>query len=449
MGLGTTTLTNARRGLSRYIGDLDVTLQLTTAIAADKKLISTKLSNLFPNDAMLEGHWAYIQDFANAQAERLITTYTGSTGLCLTAGEVFATDSANKATIEIHRIISPKTKNDLLDDARDMLFPALYKRLEDDTLTAHVRQSRYTLPTVFKRPPQQIYLVRPPDPASAENMIANGDMEDGTNKWVGTNVTISQEQITGGAVNERVYSGNSSLKCVSTAATAGDVLNEVAKSNGADWGVGDLKGQRIAISAVVYSRTKDVLKAIIKIAGGTDAKSGFHTGTGWELLTIATDIPNAATKIEVGIDVISASPAITFWTDHVFLIGATERASQPATPLFGWGVFNDVISFPYALPDKYILRLIGYDLLTSMSAEADTIELDGDYLQLLYAQAAVLAYERLVSDHSSQEIVRFLNLRTHFERKLRTALTGFRMASIPKQGKIPGWGTSGIPVAFP
>ena len=196
-------------------------------------------------------------------------------------------------------------------------------------------------------------------------------------------------------------------------------------------------GSEMCIRDRVYCRTGSLIKAEIGMSSG-DTESSFHGGTGWELLTVSTDVPNAATSMSVGISVASASPATTVWLDHVNFVIGEEVASVPGLPLYNWRVWNDKVTFPYALPPKKIIRMIGLAELSSLSAEADTIELDGDYLDYFIAFCALRVMERLKANVGASDASRFASLQDTHERTI-SRVGGMPQPPIQKKN-ILGWG---------
>jgi len=439
MAQGTTTLTNLRRLIRRAIGDDDITVATTTNIAGSLLLVSTELSKLFRSDDALNGWWAYVRGAAsaNVQESRKVADFTQSSGTATVVGPVFASESG-ATTIEFSRLINGTDLNLLINDAIHEVYPTLYARQEVDTVISQAGQSVYSLPTTFIRAPRQMYLVDGPSPEHTSNIIGNAGFENGTTYWAGGDVaSISAETISASVPNRRVWSGSQSLKVITTASTAGVVQNAVSTATGDDWDVADLRGSRVSLSVMVYCRTGSLIKAEIAMSSG-DTESSFHGGTGWELLTVSTDVPNAATSMSVGISVAAASPATTVWLDHVNFVIGEEVASVPGLPLYNWRVWNDKVTFPYALPPKKIIRMIGLAELSSLSAEADTIELDGDYLDYFIAFCALRVMERLKANVGASDASRFASLQDTHERTI-SRVGGMPQPPIQKKN-ILGWG---------
>ena len=439
MAQGTTTLTNLRRLIRRAIGDDDITVATTTNIAGSLLLVSTELSKLFRSDDAINGWWAYIRGTSgNVQDTRKVSDYAQSTGTATVVGENFPNTESGATTIEFSRLINGTDLNLLINDAIHEVYPTLYARQEVDTVISQAGQSVYSLPTTFIRAPRQMYLVDGPSPEHTSNIIGNAGFENGTTYWAGTSVAgISAETISASVPNRRVWSGSQSLKVITTANQAGVVQNTVTTATGDDWDATDLRGSRVSLSAMVYCRTGSLIKAEIGMSSG-DTESSFHGGTGWELLTVSADVPNAATTMTVGISVAQVSPATTVWLDHVNFVIGEEVASVPGLPLYNWRVWNDKVTFPYALPPKKIIRMIGLAELSSLSAEADTIELDGDYLDYFIAFCALRVMERLKANVGASDASRFASLQDTHERTI-SRVGGMPQPPIQKKN-ILGWG---------
>lgn len=439
MAQGTTTLTNLRRLIRRAIGDDDITVDTTTNIATNNSIISTELKKLFRSDDAINGWWAYIRGTSgNVQDTRKVDDFTQSTGTVTVVGENFPNTESGDTTVEFSRLINGKDLNLLINDAIHEVYPTLYARQEADTVISQAGQSVYSLPTAFIRAPRQMYLVDGPSPVHTSNIIGNAGFEDGTTGWAGSDTTISAETISGSVPNRRVWSGAQSLKIITANNTAGFVYNTVgtATVDTDDWDAADLRGSRMSLSAMVYCRTGSLIKAKIGMSSG-DTEGSFHGGTGWELLTVSADVPNAATTMTASISVASASPATTVWLDHVNFVVGEEVASVPGLPLYNWRSWNDNVTFPYALPPKKIIRMIGMAELSSLSAEADTIELDGDYLDYFIAFCALRIMERLKAGVGASDASRFASLQDTHERTI-SRVGGMPQPAIQKKN-ILGW----------
>jgi len=82
--------------------------------------------------------------------------------------------------------------------------------------------------------------------------------------------------------------------------------------------------------------------------------------------------------------------------------------------------------------------MIGLAELSSLSAEADTIELDGDYLDYFIAFCALRVMERLKANVGASDASRFASLQDTHERTI-SRVGGMPQPPIQKKN-ILGWG---------
>jgi len=79
--------------------------------------------------------------------------------------------------------------------------------------------------------------------------------------------------------------------------------------------------------------------------------------------------------------------------------------------LFDWYIADDgtyrYLRFPYTLSSDYLLRLVGYCPLETLSADTDTISLDGERVNLLIAYAKYKAYQMVEGTPASKDVRRY------------------------------------------
>ena len=142
------------------------------------------------------------------------------------------------------------------------------------------------------------------------------------------------------------------------------------------------------LSAWVYCTTAS--RVSLTIDGDVD--SATHGGTGWELMKASNNLDATDTSTVVGISV-SSGTAIPVFVDEMFLtIGQSEATEKPYSPITNWkfvppasGASNGgTIRFTGSIPSHRRLRIVGSDMLSSVSSDSDTVEIDGDLLEPLY-----------------------------------------------------------------
>ena len=153
----TTALSTILPQFARRIGSYIGSFSTTTTITTNTSVIATGLRDLgFTDDDVLNDSFIKITSGNNLNDVRLIADYTGSSGTITVAGTNFSADSGTGTTFEIYRY-DPDQLRDALNDAARQAFPALFKRIDDRTLTVAPSQARYELPSavllITKYPP--------------------------------------------------------------------------------------------------------------------------------------------------------------------------------------------------------------------------------------------------------------------------------------------------------
>ena len=317
--MATTTMDTLIPGFGRYIGAYIGSFTTTTAIAANTSVVSTELADSgFNNDDALNDTFIRITSANNDDTVRRVTDYTASSGTITVSGTALTSDSSTQATFEIYRY-DPDQLKDMLNDAREDVFPRLYKEVNDITLTLAGHQYRYARPTSIRQGfVRQVFEEPRIDAGSFANNIVsslNCDFETWTNSttpadWVNDSFTsITQESETTGPDNYMVFSGTSSAQFQVAAGSVNTALLTVPSGT-------NYKGEEINVGVWVYSRTASRISACIQIDSDSISTGTTHSGGGWERLThtlVATDL---ATSIKVGLHVTSASDAFVFYADE-------------------------------------------------------------------------------------------------------------------------------------
>ena len=383
--MATTTMDTLIPGFGRYIGAYIGSFTTTTAIAANTSVVSTELADSgFNNDDALNDTFIRITSANNDDTVRRVTDYTASSGTITVSGTALTSDSSTQATFEIYRY-DPDQLKDMLNDAREDVFPRLYKEVNDITLTLAGHQYRYARPTSIRQGfVRQVFEEPRIDAGSFANNIVsslNCDFETWTNSttpadWVNDSFTsITQESETTGPDNYMVFSGTSSAQFQVAAGSVNTALLTVPSGT-------NYKGEEINVGVWVYSRTASRISACIQIDSDSISTGTTHSGGGWERLThtlVATDL---ATSIKVGLHVTSASDAFVFYADEIIATaGQSEIPKLTGTPIMSWR-------------EDRTLRVKGMGILSSVSSGSDTMEIEGDQLRILYAHAAMLWFQQ-------------------------------------------------------
>jgi len=399
------TLTNLRQGLVRSgLGDLE-TFTVTTAINADTSVVSTALRNLgYTNNDELNGRHVYLQDYANAQKDRVIGDYTGSSGTITVRGESLSDDSSNLATGELLPFNGNRLRQ-ALNDARVEVVDKLFIAREYDTVSGLGGYHRIRLPAgLFIGAPTQVLVGELPDASNSENIIEDSDPKfedaDGS-EHTATNITVADEAETSGPTNYVIATGAGSAKCLAVVDTAGTYYTRFTNS-------GNFDGERLNVFALVYSRTSGRVTASVNSGSQSDS-STTHSGNGWEILRHAVDLANPST-VDVGIAV-SSGAVFHFYVDFVIAIaGPDEWATTQLDQMTTWrswrptGTGTDgYLYFDRPLPSMKWLKIRGHDYLSRLSGETDTMEVDEAEAELLYAYARRIIWNQEITRIADSE----------------------------------------------
>ena len=459
--MATTTLTVARQqladhlGYGELVGKDGLAWTTTTNIAAATYVISTELRDsgfddldaAGSGDDSLENLWIYINGTNNSQTVRRIKAYDASSGTITVSGTDLSAESGSK-DFEIHKY-SPSLLRDVLNNARLTAFPLLHMPVSRSLFTAS-GQVRYTVPSALAGKPKSIYLEAGVESSFENSILSNGDFEDWTgsnaDSWSSTNLDTAEETYTTTPTNYMVLRDGSSARCTSQGSSTGTLLQAISSPS-------THSGQRVSFSVWVYSLTSGKIRTQIDINStnhtGTTADGGEHQGTGWELLTHYEDSVTTLSTLRVGIRVDSdATDNTEFYVDEaICVVGPLQEPEYKGERLLNWEYIpvvqgttltNDVI-FPYELNDLRRLRFEGEGYLSSLSAEADTVEIGKPQTNLWYAHAATELYRRygqLTPDADGQLENRQLNMALSDVERLNVHAQPLRR----RQLSIPDWG---------
>tara|TARA_R100000353_G_scaffold15498_2_gene15058 strand:- start:2801 stop:4126 length:1326 start_codon:yes stop_codon:yes gene_type:complete len=400
--VATTTLDTMLPGFARYIGAFVGSFTTTTAIGATGSLtvvISTELRDSgFTNDDALNDTFIRITSANNDETVRLVTDYTASSGTITVSGTDLTNDSSTQATFEIYRY-DPSQLKDMLNDAREDVFPRLYKEVNDLSLTLAGHQYRYARPTSIRKGfVRQIFEEPRIDAKSFANNIVqtlNCDFETWTDSttpadWVNSNFTsISQESETTAPDNYMVFAGTNSARFQVQASAVNTALLTVPDGT-------NYQGEEINVGIYVYSKTASRISAAIQIDSDSISTGTTHSGGGWERLTHTLDAKDLGTSIKVGLHVTSDSDAFVFYADEIIVTaGQSEIPRLTGHPIMSWREEGDEIILRNSATEKdRTLRVKGMGVLSSVSTGSDTMEIEGDQLRILYAHAAMLWFQQ-------------------------------------------------------
>ena len=408
--MGTTSWETMRQEIVRPFGL--VTGTTTTNVAANTSLIDTGLTDLYSADDYFNGNWFAIVTSNNRDGQyRRITDYAQSSGT-LTVSKAWGagTDGAD-STYELMPV-PPNNVMRAYNRARQIVWPQIGIVRDVETLVTGNRQFTYEIPSTIRKV-NRIYLgERYEAQTDAENLLVNGSFENWTNATTADNwsvtgsgsPSVNQEEQTSSPTNYAVLSGNNSARLI-VPASSGTVTTLVQTFNSAssDYTAVATQGMEANVSAWVYCTVASRVSLTID---GT-VQSETHGGTGWELLKGSKILTQDDTATVVGISVTSGA-ILAVYVDEVFLtLGQSEALDRPYTPITNWDIVppaagastGGTLRFTGNLPSHHRLRIVGTDLLSSVSSDTSTVEIDGELLEPLYNKV-----RQMIADEMSMGI---------------------------------------------
>jgi hypothetical protein len=437
----TITAQTAIREVSRELGF--VQFATTTNLTTNTSVVSTDLSAKFAQDDFFNDSWfVIIRGANNDEVVRRVTDYTASSGTLTVAGANLASESGAK-TCELHRF-DPDRVESMLNQARLNLFPQLCISRELTTIVTGPLQRRYTLPTSLRGTPLQVWMGRRVGADGlAENEVDDPGFEDWTNsttpaKWTlsGTSATVTQEQQTTGPTNYAVLDGSNSARLYSASSGITTLLQTVTPTVA-------VEGQEGHVSVWVYCNTASRVAAR---SGSTDGST--HGGTGWELLTASETAGATATTVSVGVSVSAGGQIIAYVDELILIMGQEDPYDLGWEPVFNWtwippigGASNNgILELPYQPVANRRLRVIGRDVLSSVSADSDTMEISDDQMAVLLDETRRLLSEDAANSSLSGGISYWRERAQEYYGKVQDWLSRSKMVSMPSpKMRIPDW----------
>lgn len=393
----TTSWSVARPEISRPLGYVSfIASDITTGT-----VVQASLENRFDQNDYFIGWYVLIEDGGNAGAVRRVSDYVANGGTLNHIG-VNLSATTTDATSSLHRF-HPTVILDAYNRVRQDCFPTLYASQDYTALITGHRQNKYTLPTSVRGGPVQVFLGNRIGAKNVpENVLSNPDFEDWTSvdgvisldDWAvsGSGASENQEAQTTNPDNYGVFDGENSLRlavAVSTATTELQTVNLTASGKIA------FEGMEVNFSVWVYTRLTSRVEAQISGTGvtGTTVTGTLHQGTGWEMLTVTALLDGTNNTFNVGVSVVTGAATSIYVDEAICTVGQTEVVGRSWGPLLNWewippGSNSDggTLHFDEPLPSHRTIRVLGRGLLSSVSADDDTFEIDGELLGPLYSK---------------------------------------------------------------
>tara|TARA_R100001244_G_scaffold45658_1_gene41004 strand:- start:3543 stop:4871 length:1329 start_codon:yes stop_codon:yes gene_type:complete len=399
----TTTFSSMRQDILRPMGLVTGTVT-TNLSSSNASVIDSLLTRRFSVNDYFNNRWfVQITSQNNAGQIRRLTDYVGSSGTLTAAGANWSADSSG-ATYELSAV-DPSDVLSLYNEAREQVFPDISLIRDLETAVTGNRQHTYTVSSTMRRI-DRVYLGNRRTAESGDNLLLNGDFEDWSSTTAvdnfaiaGSGASVHQEVQTTNPENYGVLYGDNSARVLVPSSVVTTLL-QTYDSTSSSYTAVATEGQECNLSAWVYCTTASRVSLYIG-----SALSATHSGTGWELLKGSANLSATATSIAVGISV-SSGAAIPVFVDEIWMIlGQSEMSDVPYTELRNWehvppvagASDGGVLRFSEILPDKKRIRIVGRDMLSSVSADSDTVEIDGELLHPLYDKVRQLVALRMAA----------------------------------------------------
>lgn len=427
--MGTTTLLSLDQKLLENIGDWRQET-VTTELAASTALVCTDLNKwTLREDFFIDWH-VYVEDFANAGIDKLISGYEAGTTRITTLSAWSADAASTTATFRLSRYASFDERKLAITDTIQEVYPALHRKIDNITLV-----SSNILPN-----------------AHFEDWIASSTKPDFYTAASGTtsaNTTVTT--IRGGAKSMKVSANGSADYAYITSYDYPRLLDLQDRTvNAKVWVYPE-----VASSATITVYTIDKAGSAQTLASTTASAAST-----WTLLNLLNqelndDLVEVQIRFGVTTDTkwayfdnarVTGLDQLEYLLPDDFADGSIRQvwiqeegyADDPCDDLhprswervYGWEIIDDgsykYIRMPFLYNNPYLIRLIGDAPLEDLSAAtnalaaAKTISLDNQQLRMLIEYASYLLFVRLSSGVSSED-------REHYERESLKHLAKYEM----------------------
>ncbi len=339
-----------------------------------------------------EGGYVRVTNAGAAQYESRRVVFLGSAGVA-TMDPAFSTTILSGWTYQFHNY-DPAKKLVALDRGRLLAYPQLSVTVMDETVTGDGVSTEVNVPSTLVRGPVEVWQEQPLDLTSSQNMLsALTPKQDALTNWAATTLTAAlYAKVDHDRLIPRLSHGNATLLTgtIGTYAVALSAAEAAAAS-----------GRKVVFGNWVFWRgSGSRVRVYITDATDTTYSSTYHTGSGWELMTVTKTIADGnTTTLKVGVDVATGAATSVRVNGAWFAYGDRVPQTYPIA-LTRRSVWRDDTTQRVMLdsaPDRgHNLRMIGRNPLSAVSAAAgDTIEVTEHTQELLFAKAARVLFAGL------------------------------------------------------
>jgi len=433
----TTTWEQVRQDIVRPLGL--VTGTTSENLATNTSLVDEDLIDLYPSNDYFNSNWYVIVTSEDNDGEyRRVTDYAADGGTIVVSKAWGAGDSTG-ATYEL-MTVPPNKVMEWYNRARQEVWPHIGIVRDVETVVTGTRQFTYEIPSTIRRV-NRVYLgERYEAQNDSENLLLNGSFEDWTNAtspdyWSVTgsgSPSVNQEEQTTSPTNYAVLSGNNSARLVvpATPGTA-TTLVQTFDSTLSRYTAVATQGMEASLSAWVYC----TLPSRVSLTIDGALQSDTHGGTGWELLTGTQTLTQTDTEAAVGLSVTNGA-AVAVYVDEIFLtLGQSGPLDRPYSPITNWDVIppaagastGGTLRFTGKVPSHHRLRIVGSDMLSPVTTDASTVEIDGDLLEPLYNKVrARICDERASGNTESYWFTMARQFESEYNRAVESGAVGIR-----------------------
>jgi len=403
----TSTWSTMRQDILRPMG-LITSATTTTALTTNKVVVDTKLTDRFPVDDYFNNQWyVHITSGNDVGKIRRVIDYAQSTGTLTHGGANYA--GGDSPSFELTPFDPTEVMN-LFNEAREIVYPDISMVRDVETIVTGSRQHTYTIPNTIRKV-DRVYIGNRRNADTSENLLLNGDFEDWSSAtspdyWsvTGTGASVNQEEDTSDPENYAVLHGDNSARLVVPSSTVVTLVQTFDSTLDRYTAVAT-QGMECNVSAWVYCTVAS--RVSLTIDGAVQSET--HGGTGWELLKGSQVLTQTDTEAAVGLSITSGGAIAVFVDEMWMTLGQSEMTDVPYSELRNWAHVPPVagadnggtLYFQETLPSKHRIRIVGRDMLTAVSAEASTVEVDGDLIQPLYDKVRQLIALRMASGNIS------------------------------------------------
>ena len=415
----TTNWRTARREIMRPFGS--ETFATTTNITTDDKIISTELLDRFNNANYFNGWFADIEvdndDGSSTPANGLGTTIRRAEAYAIATGELTVagaplTDEDEAVDVTLYRYFHPDQVKTAYNRARSLVWPHLSIHRDHRGIVTDFNSLAHPVPSTIRRI-DRVYMGQGLDASHPDNLLTDGafelwDSDLALTNWtlVGAGSTVNKETQTTGPTNHMVLSGNFSARVYVPSLTT--TLRETITPDVASQMV------KLSMGAYVYCLTANKVNLHLDGNDGTDR---YHQGTGWEWMhyEVATDINDSS--FDAGFTIWSG---VTCYIDRAAVwAGAQLPPEGNFDPQQGWEWYPQTyqgttasagtggqIRLASRSTSRNVLRVIGRDLLSAVSLDSDTIEIDDELVEPLYDKVRQLLCEEMAKSSPDSDWMR-------------------------------------------